>query len=719
MKKFLTSILLLVTFVLVLLAAPAPDFRGVLVPYTGLSTNYFDTNGYIVTPKPNSLNFTGAVAGAVIYYTGSNWTLIAPGPDGRVFKIEGGIPVWGTDNTGTNAGGATNILFVNASEIIGANLTNASGYTLTLTSDTNVAITFHTNLLNVVNNHNYYQTVSAGLSNLIANATILSQLTNGNATNWDKLSTNLLGSGGSGNGFPLTNNVSAAGFGISNLAYIAYTNAVQRGILLATNAGAQIRIADGTASSANDGSAAIQFESDPTVGISLTGGELDITAPTVYIGPLSGGYGIRGDIAGATTEGALRANESYITNYLHVMSNAILSNVIVQFNLLASNNVEALNAVIAPTGQFNRVEADEAFFEGTNENIFATPTSISDASFNKGLTYDAVWGFTNSVGAETNAWEYGLENAHQISVRYGVSANDTDGNDLSNEGLYIFKRENLGNVEFVKSNVLFTAGNIHTNFMPRISDTLDSVYMSVWAPSGLGMGSRGWVSYTTNLWVEAGVAYTPNIYIDFNSGSLPTGYFQSHTNATVVSSGQIEGSHSLRFISTSAGARTMYSGGANALPDLAEYYIAIVCYISDDTPPNTQNWIKFVNSSFSERASIRINTSGQIIADQSGGASAAVSTTMAGSSASTPVAICFRAKKGTGANAQVEIWASNSLAAGWGASQSHSTGTWTDDIGEWGVVTAANNNDVVLIIDMVYIDDEMPPITEFAGELAP
>ena len=49
-----------------------------------------------------------AQAGAVLYASGPGaWAILAKGTDGQVLKLQGGVPAWGTDNTGGGGGGGT------------------------------------------------------------------------------------------------------------------------------------------------------------------------------------------------------------------------------------------------------------------------------------------------------------------------------------------------------------------------------------------------------------------------------------------------------------------------------------------------------------------------------------------------------------------------------------------------------------------------------------
>lgn len=76
---------------------------------------------------------------------------------------------------------------------------------------TNIVVTFKTNQPIAV--------LTAGTN------TTVSATTNGNTVTWAVHATSSGSGGGSGGGFPLTNTASAAGYGFTNLAFIAFTNA--------------------------------------------------------------------------------------------------------------------------------------------------------------------------------------------------------------------------------------------------------------------------------------------------------------------------------------------------------------------------------------------------------------------------------------------------------------------------------------------------------------
>jgi hypothetical protein len=114
----------------------------------------------------SDLASVGAGADGDIFYRGPlGFTVLSAGADGRVLKLQSGLPTWGFDLVGEGGGGGSS-LFVNESEIPGANLISGTGYAVSIASDTNVFLTLAQPLLNLVSDPNLYHATNATLTRL-------------------------------------------------------------------------------------------------------------------------------------------------------------------------------------------------------------------------------------------------------------------------------------------------------------------------------------------------------------------------------------------------------------------------------------------------------------------------------------------------------------------------------------------------------------------------
>lgn len=170
-----------------------------------------EASAYSLYQKTNTTltRFAGIGAGTtgdILYHDGVGWTNLAKGVDGKVLELSGGFPSWQTDDVGI--GGSGDDVWVNHSDVLNPNFTNASAAEITwTTSGTNVwpvlaaAVTrdselslflteasayslyqaTNANLTALASNPQLYQATNAALTALAGNPQLY-QATNGNLT---------------------------------------------------------------------------------------------------------------------------------------------------------------------------------------------------------------------------------------------------------------------------------------------------------------------------------------------------------------------------------------------------------------------------------------------------------------------------------------------------------------------------------------------------------
>jgi hypothetical protein len=151
MKKFL----LLPVILLVGLGAA----MGPIVTFDNLSNTHFDKDltTYQVTVKDgvyqplsttlDRLSGLGSGSpGDLIYRDSVGWSRLPIQADGFVLRLDGGFPAW-VPFSGGGDGTSTGGVFVNNSEIEGANFIAGTGYTFSITGSTNISVSLSANLL--------------------------------------------------------------------------------------------------------------------------------------------------------------------------------------------------------------------------------------------------------------------------------------------------------------------------------------------------------------------------------------------------------------------------------------------------------------------------------------------------------------------------------------------------------------------------------------------
>lgn len=176
-------------------------------------------------------------------------------------------------------------------------------------------------------------------------------------------------------------------------------------------------------------------------------------------------------------------------------------------------------------------------------------------------------------------------------------------------------------------------------------------------------------------------AWVPGVLWDFESGSEPAGWnVAASTYDPLVNYGYaaspLIGTYSLAITHTNAAAYTVRAPTQTALD---EVWVAFAMRVSA-SPSSPATFAEVLTAAASYRAYLRLSTSRLVTAHMSSGATLAHATAIPTSGMAY---VKLRYKKGTGANAEVELWVMTDPSAGWGGGISRTDGTQTDQVAMW------------------------------------
>lgn len=209
--------------------------------------------------------------------------------------------------------------------------------------------------------------------------------------------------------------------------------------------------------------------------------------------------------------------------------------------------------------------------------------------------------------------------------------------------------------------------------------------------------------------VHEGPAWTNYLAaFDFEETGTPTGTWSTGGAGGTISydhtADPLEGAESL----------TVENAGADAYASLnlgsgyAELYVAVKVQVSG-TPSAQDKILIMATSGASQRGYAMLTTGNKIDGGVSGGSDTTASTV--GIPTTGYVSMMIRYKKGTGTDAEVEVWVTDNTTS-WGTPTSSSNGTGTDDVQIVRFWSDSNlGSGFVSKFDKVFISQEYVPIT--------
>lgn len=370
-------------------------------------------------------------------------------------------------------------------------------------------------------------------------------------------------------------------------------------------------------------------------------------------------------------------------------------------NILAvSNTATFYGPINATTGTFTGTLSveDGAGFSGSGPNKFYG-LALTDGNLNPYVDQLEVHGESIN-GAQSNRWELTVPNAHRLKVFMDVDAEDEDGNDLSNEGWFVFRREDGGSTEFVRSNLTFEGGSVRTNNLIRLNG--NTVYFSQWAPAGKDMNSVGYLRWMTNPIIAT--AWAPSIFWDFEAAGTPSGWSSPSTNHTYdFTASPLNGSESLSMTNNGT-SQTLLSGSQTGL---GEVWGSFRIRVSGN--PSALQTFTGVSAGGAYLCVLQMNTDRTVRARAEGGTASGFTATAVATAGQAYVK--FRARKVQVANdAQMEAWVSTSPST-WNSSVSSTTGTTaTVDFTRIGITqsSAFGAGFQMIVDDVIWSAEDIP-----------